>query len=54
MASYKVTAELSLKNIIAELREVKQAINEFADNLERIERKYAEQQESEVDDADSN
>lgn len=48
MKSYKITAELSLKNVIAESREVAQALNEFADNLERIERKYADQQESEV------
>lgn len=48
MGSYKITAGLSLKNVIAESREVAQALNEFADNLERIERKYADQQESEV------
>ena len=47
MATYEITAELNLKKIIAESREVAQALNEFADNLERIERKYAEQQESE-------
>ena len=42
-----MTAELTLdlKKIIAESREVAQALNEFADNLERIERKYAEPQE---------
>lgn len=47
METYKITAELNLKNIIAESREVAQALNEFADNLERIEKKYAEPQESE-------
>ena len=36
-----------MKNIIAEAREVAQALNEFADNLEQIEKKYAEPQESE-------
>ena len=42
MEAYKIEAELNLKNIIAELREVAQALNEFADNLERIEKKYAD------------
>lgn len=49
MAKYEITAELNLKKIIAESREVAQALNEFADNLERIEKKYAEPQESEVE-----
>ena len=44
---YEITAELNLKNIIAESREVAQALNQFADNLEQIEKKYAESQESE-------
>ena len=47
MATYEIMAELNLKNIIAESREVAQALNEFADDLERIEKKYAEPQESE-------
>ena len=47
MAKYKITAEMVLKKIIAESREVAQALNEFADNLERIEKKYAEPQEGE-------
>ena len=46
MATYEITAEMNLKKIIAESREVAQALNEFADNLERIEKKYAEPQES--------
>ena len=45
----EITVELSLKNIIAESREVAQALNEFADNLEQIEKKYAEPQENEVE-----
>ena len=49
MATYEITAEMNLKSIIAESREVAQALNEFADNLERIEKKYAELQESEVE-----
>lgn len=49
MATYEITAELNLKKIIAESKEVAQALNEFADNLERIEKKYAEPQESEVE-----
>lgn len=49
MEAYKITAELNLKKIIAESREVAQAINDFADELERIEKKYAEPQESEGD-----
>ena len=42
-----IIPEMNLKNIIAESREVAQALNEFADDLERIEKKYAEPQESE-------
>jgi len=48
MAKYEITAEMNLKKIIAEAREVAQALNEFAENLERIEKKYTEPQESEV------
>lgn len=47
MAAYKIMAELNLKNIIGEVREVAQAFNEFADNLEQIEKKYAKSQEGE-------
>ena len=47
MATYSITAELNLEKIIAESREVAQALNEFADNLEQIEKKYAEPTESE-------
>lgn len=47
MAKYEITAELNLKKIIAESRAVAQAFNELSDNLERIEKKYAELQESE-------
>lgn len=45
MAFYEIAAEVNLKKIIAESREVAQALNEFADNLERIEKKYAEPQD---------
>lgn len=47
MATYKITAEMDLKKIIAESREVAQALNEFADKVEQIEEKYADPQESE-------
>ena len=47
MATYEITAEMNLKKTIAETREVVQALNEFADNLERIEKKYTKPQESE-------
>lgn len=46
---YKITAEMNLKTIIAESKEVAQALNEFADNLEQIEKKYTESQESKED-----
>ncbi len=49
MITYGITAQMNLKKIIAESREVAQALNEFADNLERIEKKYAEPQKSEDD-----
>ena len=42
-----IIPEMNLKNIIAESREVAQALNEFADNLEQIEKKYAEPREKE-------
>ena len=42
-----IIPEMNLKNIIAESREVAQALNDFAENLEQIEKKYAEAQESE-------
>jgi hypothetical protein len=45
--TYEITAEMHLKKFIDETREVAQALNEFADNLEQIEKKYAEPQESE-------
>ena len=47
MATYEVTAVMNLKKIVDESREVAQALNEFADNLERIEKKYADPRESE-------
>lgn len=47
MATHEITAEMNLKKIIGESREVAQALNDFADSLERIEKKYAESQESE-------
>ena len=40
MAKYEITAEMNLKNIIAESREVAQVLNDFADSLKRIEKKY--------------
>ena len=43
----KITAAMNLNKIIAESREVAQALNEFADDLEQIEKKYAEPRESE-------
>ena len=54
MATFEITAEMNLKKIIAESREVAQALNDFADNLERIEKKYAEPQESEGEDGEIN
>ncbi len=47
MATYKITAEMNIKNIILELREVAQALNECADKLAMIEIKYYKKQESE-------
>ena len=47
METYKITAEMNLKKIIDESREVAQAFSDFADDLERIEKKYAESQKSE-------
>lgn len=36
----EITAEMNLKKIIGESREVAQALNGFADNLEEIQTKY--------------
>lgn len=44
---YEITAELNLRKIIEESREVAEALNDFADNLERIEKKYEEPQADE-------
>jgi hypothetical protein len=40
-----ITVEMDLKNVIAESREVAQAINELADNLEKIQNKYKNNKE---------
>lgn len=45
MEKYKITAEMNLKNLILELREVSQALNECADKLLMIEIKYSREQE---------
>lgn len=47
MATYDITVTMNLKNIISEAREVAQAMNEFADDLERIENKYGVEAEDE-------
>ena len=41
MAECLIIPELNLKNIISESREVAQALHGFADDLERIEKKYS-------------
>ena len=45
---YKITMELNLEKIIAESREVAQALNEFADELKRIGNKYGTETEAEI------
>ena len=50
MAKYEIAAEMNLKNFILELREVSQALNEFADKLVMIEIKYNKEQEDGNDD----
>jgi hypothetical protein len=42
LTTIEVKPELNLKKIIAESREVAQVLGEFADELEWIEKKYAE------------
>lgn len=42
MAGYEITAELNLKKIAAEVKEFAKAMNEFANALEQIEKKYAD------------
>lgn len=41
----KITIEINLKNAIAEIREVSQALEQLADNLEHIERKFKAESE---------
>lgn len=41
--TYELNAEMHLEKIIGESREVSQALNEFADKLEEIEKKYKEE-----------
>lgn len=50
MTKYEITAELNLKNLILELREVSQALNECADKLLMIEIKYDKEQKMKNDD----
>ena len=47
---YEITAELHLKNIIAATRETAEALKDFADRLEQIEKKYADKEGSEETD----
>jgi hypothetical protein len=42
LTTIEVKPELNLEKIIAESREAAQALNEFADKLERIEKKHAD------------
>lgn len=42
MTAYEITAKINLKNTIAEAKEFAKATTEFADALEKIEKKYAE------------
>lgn len=39
--TYKVNAELRLRPFISEMREVAQTLTNFANELEKIERKYS-------------
>jgi len=41
--TYELNAKMHLEKIIGESREVSQALNEFADKLEEIEKKYKEE-----------
>ena len=49
MATYEITAEMNLEKFIEEAREVAQALNEFAEKLEQIEKKYDEENYEIVD-----
>ena len=40
---YEIKAEMNLRSVIEEARELSRVIYEFADNLERIEKKYDEE-----------
>lgn len=43
----KITMEIDLKNPVAEIREIIQALEQLADNLESIEKKYSTEGEEE-------
>ena len=47
--TYEISAELNLKTIIAESREVAQALNEFADRLTEIDEKYSDERKDFAD-----
>ena len=42
MNGYKITASMELKPYIAEVREVTQALQDFADRLTEIDEKYSD------------
>lgn len=42
MAAFEITADLNLKKIVAEVKEFAKAMNEFANDLEQIEKKYTD------------
>lgn len=43
----EISVELNLKNIIPEVRETAQALLDFAEKLEEIDRKYSDKSEAE-------
>lgn len=49
---YELKGEMNLKTIIAETKEVAQALLEMAEKLEKIEKKYAEPQ-AEIEEEDA-
>ena len=48
MAKYEISAELNLKTIIAESREIAQALLDFANRLTEIDEKYSKYSERTV------
>lgn len=47
MAGFEIAVEMDIKNMVKEVKEIAQVWGDFARDLEKIEKKYQKQEESE-------